>query len=234
MKTAELDLWFSFWKPLSGACRLRWLRLAVAGLHFQVDAVSFVHDHIFDSTGLLLRKAIRRYTHDGQRVLDLGTGHLGLLAIYCARTHNLKVIAVDVSDEFLENAILVAEASHASGIEFRKSDWFSNLEGTFDVIFSNAPYVPTHIGALSHYSKDHPQIWDGGKDGLDCERKIINEAGHFLSSEGLLLLGRDTTYVPRNATLNLVQKVHDLELKDIVKSWISKSEVYVIGHRGHN
>ena len=76
MKTAELDLWLSFWKPLSGVYRLRWLRLAVAGLHFQVDAVSFVHDHIFDSTGLLLRKAIRRYAQDGQRTLDLVTGHL--------------------------------------------------------------------------------------------------------------------------------------------------------------
>ena len=231
MKTAELDLWLSFWKPLSGACRLRWLRLAVAGLHFQVDAVSFIHDHIFDSTGLILRKAIRRYTHDGQRVLDLGTGHLGLLAVYCARTHNLKVIAVDVNDEFLENARIVAEASHASGIEFRKSDWFTNLDGMFDLIFSNAPYVPTGIGALSHCSQCHPEIWDGGDDGLDCEREILNQAGHFLTRDGLLLMGIDTTYVSRMATLNLVQTARDLELKDIIKSWISKSEVYVIGHR---
>ncbi len=233
MKTAELDLWLSFWKPLSGMYRLRWLRLAVAGLHFQVDAVSFVHDHIFDSTGLLLRKAIRRYTQDGQQVLDLGTGHLGLLAIYCARTHNLRVIAVDVNEEFLENARIVAEASNASGIEFRKSDWFSNLDSMFDVIFSNAPYVPTDIGALSHYSHYHPEIWDGGNDGLDCERVILNNAGHFLTPEGVLLMGIDTDFVPRAATINLVQDTEDLELKNIIKSWISKSEVYVIGHRPH-
>lgn len=231
MKTAELDLWLSFWKPLSGTCRLRWLRLAAAGLHFQVDAVSYVHDHIFDSTGLLLRKAIRRYTHDGQRVLDLGTGHLGLLAIYCARIHNLRVIAVDVNEEFLENARVVAEASDASGIEFRKSNWFSNLDGLFDVIFSNAPYVPTSVGSMSRHSHQHPEIWDGGADGLDCERVILNDAAHFLTPAGIMLLGIDTSYVSRGATTNLIKDTADLELKNIIKSWISKSEVYVIGHR---
>ena len=164
---------------------------------------------------------------------SIGYRTLGPACYLLARYHNLKVIAVDVNEEFLENARIVAEASNASGIEFRKSNWFSNLDGMFDVIFSNAPYVPTDIGAVSHYSHYHPEIWDGGNDGLDWERVILNNAGHFLTPKGVLLMGIDTDYVPRTATINLVQNTEDLELKNIIKSWISKSEVYVIGHRPH-
>ncbi len=233
MKTAELELWQSLWRPLCGIPRLRWLRLALAGIHFQVDAVSFVHDHIFDCTGLVLRKGIRRYAHDGQRVLDLGTGHLGLLAVYCARTHNVKIVAVDVNEEFLENARLIAEVSGAPDIDFRQSDWFSNIDGEFDLIFGNVPYVPNDVGCAALHSHEHPEIWDGGCDGLDCERVILRNVGHYLMPHGILLLGIDTSFIPRIATLELVEASRDIELKDIIKSWISRSEIYVIGLRDH-
>ncbi|MCX5874170.1 MAG: hypothetical protein NTY51_13185 [Deltaproteobacteria bacterium] len=52
--------------------------------------------------------------------------------------------------------------------------------------------------------------------------------------KGILLLGIDADYVPRLATLGLVESSHDLELRRILKSWISQSEVYVIGHKPQN
>ncbi len=146
MKTAELELWPGVLRLIEGMFRLRWLRLAMAGWHFQVDAVSLVHDHIWDGTSFVLRKGIRRYAHDGDRVLDLGTGHLGLLAVYCARTHQVEMVAVDVNKEFVENAMIVAKASFAPPIDFRQSDWFSKVDGTFDLIFGNVPYIPTEHG----------------------------------------------------------------------------------------
>ncbi len=223
MTTESLGLW------LSHLGLTRGMRLAVAGWHFGVDAVSIVHDHIWDGTSLVLRKGIRRYAHDGQRVLDLGTGHVGLLAIYCALTHQVKLVAVDVSEEFVENARLVAAASHASVIDFRQSDWFANVDGTFDLIFANVPYIPTDVGNTCQGTHDHPEIWDGGTDGLDHERLVISNVGRFLNREGLLLLGIDTFYVSRATTLALVKASPDLELRRIIASWISKSEIYVIG-----
>jgi SAM-dependent methyltransferase len=226
---AESHPWLSFLDVFRGIPRLRWLRLAVAGWHFQVDAVSLVHDHIWDGTSLVLRKGIRRYIGDGQRVLDMGTGHLGLLAVYCSRTHFAEVVAIDVNKEFIENARLVATISQAPTIDFRQSNWFSNVDGKFDVIFSNCPYIPTECGCSHNYLDEHPEIWDGGPDGLAHVRTILFNLGRFLNPEGLLLLGIDTAYVPRPITLNLVESYPDLKLQEIVRSWISTSEVYVIG-----
>ena len=223
MTTEKLGLW------VSHLALTRGMRLALAGWHFGVDAVSVLHDHIWDGTSLILRKGIRRYAHDGQRVLDLGTGHLGLLAIYCAVTHQVKLVAVDVSEEFVENARLVASASHASFIDFRQSDLFSNVDGTFDLIVANVPYIPTEIGNVFQKPHEYPEIWDGGRDGLDHERQVIANVARFLNREGILLLGIDTFYVPRSTTLSLVRNSGNLELREIIESWISRSEVYVIG-----
>jgi methylase of polypeptide subunit release factors len=227
MTTSKPSLWVSH----SGI--VRGMRLAVAGWHFGVDAVSILHDHIWDGTSLVLRKGIRRYSCDGQRVLDLGTGHVGLLAIYCALTHRVKLLAVDVSEEFVENARLVAAASQASIIEFRQSDWFSNVDGTFDLIFANVPYVPTDVGNTFQQTHEYPEIWDGGSDGLEHERRVISNVAHFLNHDGLLLLGIDTFFVPRAVTLALVKASPDLELREIIQSWVSRCEVYVIGLKEH-
>ncbi len=230
MRTEEVGHWLPLDKLLRGVPRFRALRLALAGWHFQVDAISLIHDHIWDGTSLLLRKVIRRYSRDGQRVLDIGTGHLGLLAVFCARIHNVKVVAVDVNEEFLENAQLVAAASGASGIDFRKSDWFSHVNGTFDLIFGNVPYIPTDVGSSDLHLDTFPEIWDGGHDGLAHARCILAEVEHFLNPGGFLLLGINAAYVPRQETVTLVEDFQGLAIKEIVKSWISTNEVYVIGH----
>ncbi len=234
MRTANLLPEPKFLTFLHGMLSLRWFRLALAGWHFQVDAVSLLHDHIWDATALVLRKGIRLYARDGQRVLDLGTGHLGLLAVYCARTHSVDMIAVDVNEEFVENARLIATASYSPAIDFRQSDWFSKVDGAFDLIFSNCPYVPTDIGYDLEHSQPHSEIWDGGHDGLAHIRAILVNAGQFLRPEGLLLLGIDTAYIERLTTLGLIEASRDLELRNIVESWISSSEVYVVGLRGHS
>lgn len=229
MGTEDLTPWASIVNLMRAAARIRWMRLAVAGWHFHVDAVSFTHDHLWDGTSLVLRKAVRRYARTGYRVLDLGTGHLGLLAVYCALTCRVRAVAVDINEEYVENARIVAKASHAGEIDFRQSDWFSNVDGRFDLIFSNAPYVPTQIGHASEHGQIHRDIWDGGHDGMAHTRTILTKAGRFLKPEGLLLLGINTTYVPRIATLALIKASKELELRTVVESWISPSEVYVLG-----
>ncbi len=233
MSATAHHLGSSLLKTLSAIPRLRCMRLAIAGIHFQVDATSLVHDHIWDNTSLLLRKAIRRYLKDDDHVLDLGTGHIGLLAIYCAKIRHVTVLAIDINPDFIENARIVAMTSLTQGVEFRQSDWFSRVEGHFDLIFGNVPYIPTDVANDSLYSHDHPEIWDGGFDGLNPARTVLTKVPDYLTEDGVLLLGLDTAFVSDASMTGLIEASRDLELQQIIKSWISSSEVYVIRHKHH-
>lgn len=181
--------------------RLSRLRPLLAHYIFRVDVVSSVHHHLWDETSLVLRKGIAKYLGNGFRVLDLGTGQAALLAIYCSKLGNAEILAVDVNEDFLENAVKIAAANDASGIHFRRSDWFSHVDGSFDLIWANIPYIPTQIG-MSRSHRDCPRdVWDGGNDGFDHGRRILREVGTYLAPGGRLLLGVNTAYVPRRITL---------------------------------
>ncbi len=122
---------------------------------------------------------------DGHRVLELGTGHIGVLAIYCSSIRKIQMVAVDINESFIENAKLVASASDAEGIEFRQSDWFSKVNGKFDIIFSNVPYIPTDIGMRIQTLTKYKEVWDGGPDGGNEIRRILKDVPNFLAGEGV-------------------------------------------------
>lgn len=195
---------------------------------FGADVDRGVHDDLWDATTLVLRKALRECVKDGDRVLDLGTGHVGILSVFVAKLRKADVVAVDVSPAFVENARRVAAASGASRVSFVQSDWFSNVEGTFDVVFCNLPYLPTASGAAAGATTEHRQIWDGGEDGLAHARTILARAPQFLSPRGRLLLGLNTLYVPRERTERLLAATPSVRLERIITSFISPSEVYAI------
>jgi methylase of polypeptide subunit release factors len=197
-------------------------------LLFHATVVSKVHDDLWDATTPVLRKALQRFLRDGQKVLDLGTGHIGVLAVYCATSCPVDVTAVDINEQFLENAAKVAKASAAHRVRFHWSDWFSEVQGTFDLIFSNIPYVPRthHVDDVTTFT----EVWNGGRDGLAHAAKILHDCHAFLSPRGRLLLGINTLYVPRSATLACVREAPGLQLEDIITSRLSPSDVYVITH----
>ena len=195
---------------------------------FHVKVVSTKHQHIWDGTTWVLRKALGKYVKDGHRVLDLGTGHIGALAIYCGNIRKIEILAVDINEEFLQNAKLVGTASGAEKIEFRHSDWFANVDGKFDIIFSNVPYIPTDVGMRIQSLTEYREVWDGGSDGGKEVRRILKDAPDFLAGSGRLLLGIATMYLPRTAVLGMINQAPRLELEDVVTSGLSPCEVYVI------
>ncbi len=122
-------------------------------------------------------------------VLDLGTGSGAIaLAIKQARPDAL-VTAVDAS----AGAVAVARANAASlGLDVRclESDWFAGLGAErFDLVVCNPPYVrsgdPVFDGALRHEPRE---ALDGGRDGLDAIRFVLNETPAHLVSGGALLI----------------------------------------------
>ncbi|MBD5087152.1 MAG: peptide chain release factor N(5)-glutamine methyltransferase [Clostridiales bacterium] len=141
-------------------------------------------------TEFLVEQAIE-VIKSGDRVLDLCTGS-GCIALAIADKSQSKVVASDISDKALDIARKNAERNSLSEkVEFVESDGFDKIEGVFDAIVSNPPYIPTKdIAKLDKEVKDYdPKIaLDGGDDGLDFYRMIASKAPEYLANEGYLLL----------------------------------------------
>lgn len=133
------------------------------------------------------------------RVLDLCTGS-GCLAILAAEAFpEAEVVASDISRAALE----VAERNIRDyGLEQRVRLLEANLfdgipNDRFDLIISNPPYVTAAaVEAFAPEYKAEPRLAHlGGADGLDLVRRILSEAGNWLSAEGSLVVevgsGRD-------------------------------------------
>lgn len=124
-------------------------------------------------------------------VLDLccGSGAVGIsLAKICS---NIKVTASDISAE----AIAVAEENASNlhtKLKFVQGDMFKpHQDKKFDMIVTNPPYVKTAmISILQEEVKSHEPLsaLDGGKDGLDFYRIIVERAADHLKKDGFLLM----------------------------------------------
>ena len=137
----------------------------------------------------LLAEAVANRAKD-KSVLDLCTGS-GAIAISVKKHEpTAAVTASDVS----ENAIFVAKANGVANlvdVKFITSDLFENIDGEFDIIVSNPPYIKTDdIQNLDVEVRGYEPViaLDGGKDGLDFYRRIIDGAAAHLKDGGELLM----------------------------------------------
>ena len=126
-----------------------------------------------------------------ESALDLCTGS-GCLAILAARHFpNAEVDAVDISKDALAVAARnVADYGLEDRIALHRGDLFAPLgDKRYDLIISNPPYVDAEgMAALPPECRAEPKLaFDGGDDGLDIVRRILNEAAAHLTPEGGLL-----------------------------------------------
>jgi release factor glutamine methyltransferase len=125
-------------------------------------------------------------------LLDLGVGSGALLCALLSEFPAARGIGVDVS----EGAANVARANvEALGLtnraEIRLGDWGAGLDGPFDLIAANPPYVRSgEIADLPREVRDHdPRLaLDGGKDGLDAYRALLPQIARLLAPEGRFFL----------------------------------------------
>jgi ribosomal protein L3 glutamine methyltransferase len=126
-----------------------------------------------------------------ESVLDLCTGS-GCLAILASRNFpNAEIDAVDISKDALEVAAHnVAEYGLQHRLTMYRGDLFKPLgDKRYDLIISNPPYVDSEgMASLPRECRAEPKLaFDGGADGLDIVRRILDEAKNHLAPQGGLL-----------------------------------------------
>ncbi len=121
-------------------------------------------------------------------LLDLGTGTGCLLLALLSELPNAHGVGVDRSSGAID--IARENAAHldlAGRADFRTGNWGEGLDGPFDVVISNPPYIPTaDIASLSPEVRRHDPMaaLDGGRDGLVAYRAVSEETLRLLTPDG--------------------------------------------------
>ena len=126
-----------------------------------------------------------------ESVLDLCTGS-GCLAILASLSFpNARIDAVDISKDALDVAARnVADYGLEDRVTLHRGNLFTPVgEARYDLIITNPPYVDAQgMKGLPRECRAEPKLaFDGGADGLDVIRRILQEAGRHLTPEGGLL-----------------------------------------------
>ena len=155
------------------------------GLPLQVDA------RVLDprpDTETLVEWALEHLPPDTRcDVIDLGTGSGAIALALQHQRPQARVSAVDASPEAL--AVAQANARRLQlPVQFIQSHWLREVQGRFDLIVSNPPYIAAddpHLAALTH---EPLQALASGADGLRDIRTLIEQAPLHLKPGGWLLL----------------------------------------------
>ena len=145
----------------------------------------------FDSE--ILVQSAAENAEPGMKVLDLCTGSGCLLLSLMKEVPGLSGTGSDLSPAALKVAESNAEMLGVSSVKWFCGDLFDALPpcaGPFDIILTNPPYIETAvIGTLSEEVREHEpyQALDGGADGLAFYRRILQDAGKWLSEGGMLI-----------------------------------------------
>lgn len=213
------------------------------GLEFEIN------EHVLiprQDTEILVEEALRNL-YDGMRILDLCTGSGCILISLLHYSNDCQGVGTDISAKALEAArrngekllgrsvcswrqegSVTQEGSaedRAGRISFVQSDLFQGVEGKFDMIVSNPPYIPTEvIHTLMPEVREHEPLLalDGGGDGLFFYRRIVEECREHLLGGGMLFL--EIGYDQAEAVRGLMEQAGFLEI-NVVKDYAGLNRV---------
>lgn len=184
------------------------------GLAFKVNSSVLIPRQ---DTELLVETALGVLQPD-MRVLDLCTGSGCILISLLHYAKEIAGVGSDVSKQALITAKENAKANDVEA-EWVRSDLFANLTGTFDVIVSNPPYIPTReIETLMPEVRDFEPVeaLDGKEDGLFFYGRILTESSGFLNPGGYLMFeighdqGEAVSALMKQAGYDQVRVIRDL------------------------
>ncbi len=156
------------------------------GLNFKVNSNVLIPRQ---DTETLVEEALK-ICQPGMKVLDLGTGTGCIIISLMKNAHGMTATGSDISKQ----ALLVAKENarvHEVEVDWVRSNLYENIEGRFDLVISNPPYIAqTDLLDLMPEVRDFEPVGalDGGEDGLDFYRRIIEHSGDHLNKDGYLFL----------------------------------------------
>ena len=204
---------------------------------FGLDIVPLDHPNcqFWDFSTLILKKALIKYIKNGQRILEIGTGHLGLLSLYIAKKQEIDITAVDINPIFIQNARKNA-LKNGVNINFIQSDLFNEIKTVYDCIFFNPPYVPTNWMHKNRKEQILNSIfdltWNGGIDGCDTIKNFLKKLNQFTHNESIILLSVNKLFIDYEKISNMIQDC-GLYLKEVISSIWNPCKVYVIMRGGN-
>ena len=137
-----------------------------------------------------LVEEVLKNLHDGMRILDLCTGSGCILLSLLRYSNDCVGVGADLS----KKALAVAEENAGAlelMAEFVQGDLFEPVNGKFEIIVSNPPYIPSNvIPTLMEEVREHDPLMalDGKEDGLYFYREITGKASEYLYPGGMLFL----------------------------------------------
>lgn len=124
------------------------------------------------------------------RIIDLGTGTGAIAIALLSVLPAAHAVGVDISADALATARINADMNGYGGrFETCQSDWFEEIDGRFDFIVSNPPYIREEIWrALAVEVRDHDprRALVAGDDGLDAYRLLAAQSGAHLATGGMV------------------------------------------------
>ena len=185
-----------------------------------------VTDDVLDprpDTETLIEAALQ---HPFQRVLDLGTGSGCIVLSLLGERPAATGVGCDISPAALDVARAnAADHGLCPRVSFVQSDWFSAIEGRFDLVVSNPPYIALdEMADLAIEVRAHDPfcaLSDGG-DGLGAYRSIAAGIGRVLRPHGIVLVeigpsqGAAVAQLFQNAGLTEIAVLPDLDGRDRV------------------
>ena len=166
-------------------------------------------------------------------ILDICTGS-GCIGISLAKyLEKAKITLSDISNSALKIAKMNAEKNRVEAkINFINSDMYKNIENKFDIIVSNPPYIKTKIiETLDKQVQNEPKLaLDGGEDGLEFYRILINESPKYLKQNGILMF--EIGYDQKNEIEQLVKENKKYDNVQCIKDLSQNDRVMVITLKG--
>lgn len=114
-------------------------------------------------------------TCEGRRVLEVGTG-TGFVAAVASRGFE-ETVAVDLNPDAVDLA-----KRNLPDATVLQSDLFRNVDGTFDLVLFNPPYLPTDEGT------EGDAALDGGSTGREVLERFVHDLPHYLDENGSALV----------------------------------------------
>ncbi len=141
----------------------------------------------------VLVEEVMRNLHDGMRILDMCTGSGCILLSLLQYSNDCTGVGVDLSTDALAvargNYERIRQQKPEMEASFLESDLFTKVEGRYDIIVSNPPYIRSDvIPNLMPEVRDHEPMMalDGTEDGLFFYREITKKAKDYLNRGGML------------------------------------------------